>query len=114
MLSLFCQRPQGPCRPSPERQGSRGARCCCHAATPAGMPPCAVRAGCLQLSSVFLLSHRDEATSPSQVGHVKNITGSNNTFGVRVYLTSAAQVRLQQPLQRMHAIMNRWNGVDAQ
>ncbi|PRW58816.1 taurine catabolism dioxygenase [Chlorella sorokiniana] len=26
-----------------------------------------------------------------QVGHVKNLTGNNNTFGVRVYLTSAAQ-----------------------
>lgn len=27
-----------------------------------------------------------------QVGHVKNLTGSNETFGVRVYLTAAAQV----------------------
>lgn len=31
---------------------------------------------------------------PMQVGHVKNLTGSNETFGVRVYLTSAAQVGL--------------------
>lgn len=52
----------------------------------------------LHLSSLttFVCSQTAGWRMHPQVGHVKNLTGNNNTFGVRVYLTSAAQVRLQQ------------------
>ena len=90
------------------RQNAKGhvVRLCCALRAP--MPQCPVAALNRRMTGMrlvtartFLSPHQNWKTAqpmcaplPLQVGHVKNLTGSNETFGVRVYLTSAAQVGL--------------------